>query len=265
MTGILQISDTHIVPEGALVSGRLATDASLVRLVDHLADKLDRIGPVDALLVSGDVSDDGSAESYRRFNAMIAPLDLPVFVIPGNHDLREPMRSAFSAPGYLPASGKLSWRRCIGQIDLIGLDTLVEGSGAGQLDTETLAFLSEALDAAGDRPVLLALHHPPFKCGIQFMDRIGLEGSQLLSQILSLHPGEVRIVCGHIHSTMVASVGGKIAVSAPSPCSSFAFDTRPEAVAGFLDLADGCLLHRWHDGFQSIRLGPTGGDGPFPF
>ncbi len=265
MTTILQISDIHIVEPGALVSGRLATDQSLRRLVARLTDMLERIGSVDALLISGDVSDDGSAESYAHFKSLMAPLDVPMFVIPGNHDLREPMRQAFGDAGYLSISGKLNWHRSIGEIELIGLDTLTEGQGGGVLDAETLDFVKTTLATTADRPVLLALHHPPFQTGIAFMDRIGLQGFEPLAEILSSHRGEVRAVCGHVHSMMIANIGGTTAISSPSPCSSFEFDSRPDAPVGFFDQEDGCLLHRWQGGFQSIRIATQAGNGPFPF
>ena len=97
------------------------------------------------------------------------------------------------------------------------------------------------------------------------MDKIGLENSAALSEVLSGFQGDLRIVCGHIHLMMVASLGRHVAMSAPSPCSSFAFDTRAGAPAGFMDTPDGCLLHKWDNGFQSVRIGPTAGAGPFPF
>ena len=265
MTTILQLSDTHIVREGHLVSGRLDTAGSMARIVARIEEMHDRIAPVDAVVVSGDVSDDGSPESYECFLSVMAPLDVPLYVIPGNHDRREPMRRAFGKGGYLPPSGRLNWRRRVGSVDLIGLDTLIEGQGGGEMDPQTLDFLSSALAEAVDRPVLLALHHPPFACGIEFMDAIGLRGADALAEVLSRHDNDIRVVCGHIHSTMAASVGGKVVLSAPSPCSSFAFDARPGAVAGFFDFEDGILLHRWSDGFVSVRIGCQNGRGPYPF
>ena len=109
MTTILQISDTHIVPKGALVSGRMDTADALARLVARISSIREQIGPIDALLVSGDLSDDGSAESYARFRSLIAPVDLPTYVIPGNHDARDPMRAAFAED--LPKTGPLNWSR----------------------------------------------------------------------------------------------------------------------------------------------------------
>lgn len=265
MTTILQVSDTHIVPAGQLVSDRLDTAASLERLVSRITAIKPAIGPVDAILLSGDLSDDGSAESYARLKTILAPLGLPLFVIPGNHDLRDPMRAAFASDGYLPQSGRLNWSARVGDIDLIGLDTLVEGQGGGVIDAATLDFLEAALRAGGERPVLLSLHHPPFTTGIGFMDRIGLEGGAELECVLSRYEKDIRIVCGHIHCTMISTIGSKVALSAPSPCSSFAFDRRADAPVGFYQQEDGFMLHHWRDGFQSVRISAEAGEGPFPF
>lgn len=263
MTTILQISDTHIVPKGALVSGRLDTGDALARLVDRISSIRSQMGRIDALLVSGDLSDDGSAKSYARFKTLIAPLGLPSYVIPGNHDARDPMRTAFA--DVLPNVGPLNWARQIGDIHLIGIDTLVEGQGGGTLAPESLSFLQDAFSKAGKAPVLLALHHPPFSCGIGFMDEIGLTNRQALRDVLTTHAGPLRIVCGHIHNMIVSDVAGHIAISAPSPCSTFAYDRRPDARVGYMTSEDGCLLHRWEAGFQTVRIGPVAGLGPYPF
>jgi 3',5'-cyclic AMP phosphodiesterase CpdA len=265
MTTVLQISDTHIVRPGQLASGRLDTAGCLEALVASVVADPSRFGTIDAVLVTGDLSDDGSAESYALFKSLIAPIDAPLFVIPGNHDLRVPMREVFADQAHLPAKGKLNWHQRLDDIDLIGLDTLIEGVGGGEIDTATLGFLEKALSASGSRPVLLGLHHPPFQSGIAFMDQIGLSGINALADILSRFEGDIRVVCGHIHSTMVATVGGKTALSAPSPGSTFAFNVQPDAPVGFHDQQDGYMLHRWQGGFQSVRIPMQPGPGPFPF
>ncbi len=265
MTTVLQISDTHLSRAGSFVSRKLNTRDSFVRLVQRVQEVAHQIEPIDAIIVSGDVSDDGSAESYDIFRTLAEGLNAPLFVIPGNHDRREAMRLAFGDEGYLPAAGKLNWRTSVGDILLIGLDTLIEGDGGGELDDETFSFLEAVLAKAGRTPVLLALHHPPFQTGIQFMDRIGLRGGDRLAAILAAHQGPLRVICGHIHCTMVAEVGGKIAMSGPSPASSFAMDLRDGSPAGFMTEPDGFMAHIWRDGFTSTRIGITGGDGPFPF
>lgn len=263
MTTVLHLTDTHIVPKTELVSGRLDTAASLSRLVARLTSCLDQIGPIDAMLISGDLSDDRSAQSYEHFKHVMAPLEIPLHVIPGNHDAREPMRTAFS--DRLPQDGPLNWDVPLGDIRMIGLDTLVEGHRHGLLIPETLAYLKGRLHRAGGAPILLALHHPPFQSGIRFMDAIGLRNKDKFIETISGYSGEIRIICGHIHTMIVTSVAGNVAISGPAPASTFAFDRRQEAKVGFMTQEDGCLLHRWDEGFQTIRIGPAAGAGPYPF
>ncbi|WP_108482297.1 phosphodiesterase [Oceaniglobus ichthyenteri] len=262
MVRILQISDPHIVTPPGIVSGCIDSAAHLKKIVARIIDDLPRIGPIDALLVTGDISDDGSPGSYALFHELIAPLNLPTWVIPGNHDLREPMRAAFSQ---LPKSGRLNWATKIGDLHLIGLDTLVEGAGGGTLDADTLDFLEKELEKAGQGPVLLALHHPPFASGIAFMDRIGLDGIAPLADILRRTQAHVRLVCGHIHSVMMGEVGGAVAMSCPATCSTFATDFRPDAPVGFFTEPGGYLVHDWLGTFRSIHIGPDRGSGPFSF
>ena len=93
MTTVIHISDTHILPDGYLVAKRLNTRQQLHTLVKYLIQHAPEYGPIDAIILSGDVSDDGSLESYSCFKEIMHGLNLPVYVVPGNHDLRENMLS----------------------------------------------------------------------------------------------------------------------------------------------------------------------------
>ena len=55
MTTLLQLSDTHIVAKGELVSGRLDSNAPLERLIQRLQEVREQVGMVDAVLVTGDL------------------------------------------------------------------------------------------------------------------------------------------------------------------------------------------------------------------
>ncbi|MDC1488892.1 phosphodiesterase [Amylibacter sp.] len=265
MTTILQISDTHIIPKGSLVSNVLDTSASLKKLVIRINEIRPQIENIDCVLVSGDISDDGSIDSYERFKSILAPLQLPIYVIPGNHDIRENMRKAFLENGLFQKDGPLNWHKKTGSVNLIGLDTLIEGQGGGTLLPESLGFLKKIINNLKSEPIIIALHHPPFKTDIKFMDTIGLKNIDALKNILRHYKGEIRIVCGHIHCMMITNLNNHIAISAPSPCSTFSYDTRSNAPIGFMSIEDGCLLHNWNNGFKSIRIGLSSGTGPFPF
>jgi len=266
MTQFLQISDTHIVKTGSLVSGRLDTASPLKRLALRIAELQFEVGPLDGIVVTGDVSDDGTAESYALFQSILEPLNLPIFCIPGNHDARAPFRAAFEEAGYLSKTGRLDWHYELGALQIIGLDTLIEGQGGGELTNGTLGFLKACLTDLTQAPVVVMLHHPPFNSGMAFMDSIGLyRGTEQLSEILAEYKGEVLVLCGHIHRNISTQLAGHTVISAPSVCSSFLFNTHHDAPIGFLKQEGGALLHQWADGFKSIRIDPVRGDGPFAF
>ena len=81
MARFLQLTDLHVVAEGARASGVLDTRALLEAAIDRLIAMRAAMDPLDALLVSGDISDDGSAESYAFARAQLDRLGLPMFVL----------------------------------------------------------------------------------------------------------------------------------------------------------------------------------------
>ncbi len=165
----------------------------------------------------------------------------------------------------MPVSGKINWVHDLSDVRIVGLDTLIEGKGGGELDADTLVYLESALDAAGETPVLIAMHHPPFQSGIRFMDAIGLAGIQGLSEVLQNRSNEIRLVCGHVHGFIVGTVGGRVAISSAAVCSSFAPDYRVDAPVGYTTHPGGYTIHSWDNGFRSASVTLADGEGPFPF
>lgn len=264
MTRLIQISDCHVVSAPKLVSGRLDTRLLLARAVDRISADLEKIGPVDGVVVTGDISDDGSIDSYETFLSVMEPIGVPVFLIPGNHDKRESMFEVFGAP-VQGQSEKFQWVRRFDDMQLIGLDTVVPKSGGGAIDAVTLDFLSETLSESPEVPTLIALHHPPFNSGVGFMDAIGLRGFDELREALGQSRAEIRLICGHLHMLVAASLGQHIAISSPATCSSFDTDYRDVAPVGFTTRPGGYMIHEWCDGFRSTCIPLVDGTGPHPF
>ncbi|WP_306113744.1 MULTISPECIES: metallophosphoesterase [unclassified Roseovarius] len=256
-TRILQISDPHLVPPGRLVSGRLDTSGLFEQVIDQILHDLPRLHPVDAVIVTGDVTDDGAPDSYRTFMAQMARLNLPYHVIPGNHDQREAMRQSFASDPVMPAHGPLNWSQKVGALRLIGLDTLIEGEGRGELTAQSLSFLQTEFDTMAEGAALIALHHPPYPCGIAFMDVLGLSGIAELSKVLDRATCDIRLICGHVHSLSIGHVGRHIAVASPSCASSFTPDFRADGPKGFVEKPGGYMIHDWAGSFRSTHV-PAG-------
>jgi 3',5'-cyclic AMP phosphodiesterase CpdA len=91
---VAQLSDPHIVEPGKSPRtpagfGPVDTAGFLSRAVDAI----NRIDPLpDIAVITGDLVDRGEPAEYEHLRRLIAPLRMPVFVIPGNHDARAPLR-----------------------------------------------------------------------------------------------------------------------------------------------------------------------------
>src|SRR4051812_25421157 len=99
---IAQISDPHIGLGEDPADAQDKVTVCLRRAVDHL---MRLPAPPDVVLVSGDCVDGGSMPEYQRFRALLRPLTMPVYVIPGNHDDRVQLQALFGPQGSAPLAG----------------------------------------------------------------------------------------------------------------------------------------------------------------
>ncbi len=270
MTKIIQITDTHIVGRGELAYGRVDTAAALSETVDTINRMLPQLGDVGMVMVTGDLTEHGNAQEYDYFRTLMAPLALPYCVVPGNHDKRDPMRAAFitadGQPGWMPDAGPINWSIDLGDIAVIGLDTLVEGSPHGLLTDESLAYLTKELARFGDKPVLAGMHHPPFETGIYPMDMQNLKNADALLVAIANHPGELRLTCGHVHRSVATVFGGRLCQIAPGTSHAVTLEQRRGAGNSLTVEPGGMLLHELRDGALVSHLIPVGSfAGPYPF
>lgn len=59
----------------------------------------------DVVLLTEDLTDQGSQSAYLHLDELLKPLKVPLFVIPENHDNREERRKAFLKHSYMPLEG----------------------------------------------------------------------------------------------------------------------------------------------------------------
>ncbi|MFP2911081.1 phosphodiesterase [Pyxidicoccus sp. 3LFB2] len=241
---LAQISDFHVGVPGSDVDRRFDSAAQLERAVAHLC----RMEPrPDAVLCTGDLVNDGSPEEYARLAALLKPLAMPWYVIPGNHDDREHLRAAFAHLGYLPPRGFLHYVVELGPLRLIGLDTLVPGAPGGKLCDERLAWLDARLSEAPERPTLVFMHHPPFPTGIHRADAMGLEGSDALASVIGRHPQVERVLCGHLHRPIVKRFAGTVASTCPSTMHQVELDLSLPGRLALVPEPTACQLHLWSE------------------
>ena len=263
-TFLVQLSDLHIREPGRLAYGRLDTAPYLQRAV-HSILRLKQ--QPDAVVITGDLSDFGRAAEYAHLAELLAPLSMPVYLMPGNHDDRDQLRRSFPTHGYLGSEGFVQYAVKVGSLHLLALDTCVPGHSHGTLCEERLAWLEAQLDQCRGEPVVVAMHHPPFETLIGHMDEIGLlKGSEALEALIARHANVERVICGHLHRAIDVRFGGSIASTTPSPAHQVALDLAPDAPSAWMLEPPGFRVHAWSGGRLVTHLASSGSfDGPFPF
>lgn len=261
---IVQMSDMHLKGEGELLYGRIDTQGFLERAVAHV----NALDPrPDIALVTGDLVDGGKQAEYANLRRVLSRLAMPYYLVPGNHDAREPLRAAFADLGYLPPSGFLQYVVEDLPLRLIALDTLVEGKGWGALCDERLDWLAARLAESG-RPTAIFMHHPPFSTGIRVMDGMRLnEGEARFAELVRAHGLVERVMCGHVHRPIQVRWAGTIASIAPSTAHQATLDLREEAKLSMTMDPPGVMLHLWRPEVGLVTHTSYIGDyeGPRPF
>jgi 3',5'-cyclic AMP phosphodiesterase CpdA len=242
---LAQITDLHVSAKGAPFDVANHTAQRLARAVKHLR----RLRPrPDAVICTGDLVNEGSPREYARLLQLLRPLPMPWYVLPGNHDDRDHLRAALAGVGYLPRRGPLHYDVPLGPLRLIALDTLVPGAPGGRLGEQQLRWLDGRLARAGKRNTVLAMHHPPFRTGIEAMDAMGLEDAPALAEMVARYPGVERILCGHLHRAITRRFAGTVASTCPSTAPQVALDLTPGAPVSLVSEPIACQLHLWTDG-----------------
>lgn len=178
---------------------------------------------LDALLISGDLTQDGEIDNHLWLSQRLSQLPYPVYVIPGNHDIVSPQggegtisadafRRCYASCGYANAE-KLYYSQLIApQVRLIGLNSVFFDGGKqtyrGQIDHAQLQWLVEILDASENELVMVMVHHNviehlPGQAQSHLGQRYMLQNAPELLEILS-HYGVQLIFTGHLHVQDIA-------------------------------------------------------------
>jgi 3',5'-cyclic-AMP phosphodiesterase len=220
---LVQLSDPHV---GSLWSGDgSGVDDAAEALARALASVERTLGGApDAVIVTGDIAHTGTDAEYELAKALLDGIGVPVHAIPGNHDDRAGLYRHFPLVGI--ESSEFGYAVPVGPLRLVGLDTTVPGSAHGALDGERVAWLDETLGEDGRAPTIVAMHHPPLLTGVPSLDAIGIDAVQraAFGEAVAGHPQVQLIIAGHVHRTIVSSLGGATVLAIPSTDIQLALD-----------------------------------------
>lgn len=245
---IAQISDFHLKPEGLLAYAVADTATALKRAVEHI----NHLDPrPELVLITGDLVDEGAADSYVLLREILSRL-IPLFVmVPGNHDDKEVLRKTFPEHDYLNHTVEdegedfLCYALEDFPLRLIGLDTVTPGDHGGGFGPQRMAWLERTLAAVPERPTVVFMHHPPFASGIGHMDKEVFRGWREFHALLSRHRQVERVLCGHLHRPIFRRMGTTVVSSCPAIGMQLYLDLRSKAPSTFIMEPPSLMLHFW--------------------
>lgn len=209
-TLLVQLTDLHLMAEPDSVLCQVNTDASLRAVMDLVRANGHR---PDLLLATGDLSQDGSPQAYQRLRSLLEQTDWPVRCLAGNHDDPQTLRETMGLWAQ-PVTDIGAWR-------IILLDSTVPGSNAGHISEEQFDLLEQASALAGDRHVLIALHHNPVQMDSHFVDHMMVDNAQTLFKRLAGLPRARVLLWGHVHQAFDRRRHRLRLLATPSTCFQF--------------------------------------------
>jgi 3',5'-cyclic AMP phosphodiesterase CpdA len=251
------VSDSHFTASGLL--------HGLVPVATTFATALGALEgsgvPLDAVVHTGDIADEGEAEAYlaarEAIDAVAARTGWRVLAVPGNHDDRVAMR------GHLlrlpPSDEPIDAVVDVSGLRVVLLDTSIPRHVEGGLDDEQLDRLRETLREPAEHGTLLALHHPPVPVEVTGLQRLHLTGQERLAA--AMEGGDVRAVLGgHLHYASSSTFAGVPVFVAPATAYAIALRRPGGGVAGLDGGRAVGVLSCYDDGRVGYSLLPAGGE-----
>ena len=222
LVSLVQITDCHIFAATDDCLRGMNTRRSF-EAVSRAA--IDNSGHLDLLLATGDLSQDGSAESYTYLARQFDDMNVATFWLPGNHDEIDSMREHFTGNQIDAAKHIL-----IADWQIVMLDSTISGEVHGRVSGNQLQFLGDCLQAYPGKHGLVCLHHQALETGSLWIDQLGLQDADRLRERITRHDNVRGVLWGHVHQETRQEIDGIEWMSTPSSCVQFKPNSRDFAI-----------------------------------
>ena len=207
MNNLLVLSDTHFLKnkKDSLFGWNVYEQTA------KALDLADQHFNYEGILITGDLTNYGDLESYQLLHELLETKKVPIFALPGNHDLPENQFQIFPQKRMVHLNSKWS---------LILLNSWRRGDIAGELTDEELYFLRTTLEENPQRSFLVCLHHPPYSIGVDWLDELSLSNRDDFWS--NLNENVKGVLFGHAHCSFETKVDELPIMCTPSPWVQFA-------------------------------------------
>lgn len=191
---IIHMSDLHLTKDGHPIWG---TDT-----MEHFNKSIEIIRgmkDVDVIIVTGDISNDGSIWTYQYADIMFASIGIPTFCCPGNHDSLKVMLDDYVPSLYKvlpPACVICGWKIVMLNSVISDDNDLNLNKSRGFLSNDSMSYIKQELDEG--IPTIIALHHPAQEPG-GWLNRKLLDNRNEFNNMISIYDNARLVIYGHTH------------------------------------------------------------------
>jgi len=209
---ILQMSDIYLAADKSENLFDVNVYQVFNSVIDYICKNQKQLN-IDALVVTGNISRDGSSEAYQYFYSAMDRLALPYFALAGNQDNKIRMHEQALTAKNLHSLDKIA----AGKWAFLEINSLVRNEDFGFIDNSELAELEDKIRKNRDKDIAIFLHHHPLPVGTPIVDICNLINGDALLKLCDDYA--VRYIgCGHAHTVSIAKRNNiSIAVS-PAIC-----------------------------------------------
>lgn len=207
----VQISDCHI--DNVEYAMGVNTHVNLKKIINKIIN-ID----TDALLISGDLTHNGTITSYKTLQQILFPVQIKLLVISGNHDIDNNLNTIFSK--------NLFSQFTLRKWEIISTNSVQTSKTSGFLTKNELKKLNFNLTQSIAKYILIVLHHPIVPMNSTWDDSLSLENPKALFNVLDKYPKIQAILFGHAHQAAEFSRLGVKIISCPSTALQFNNETR---------------------------------------
>lgn len=208
---VVQITDMHLFADKAQQLQGHCTYQNLVETVDFLVAAKEE---PHFILVTGDISQDGSEESYQLAREQFERLNAAVYWIHGNHDDESIVKPIFEPSSRLQPLRHFttpSW-------DFIALNTCRRATDDGYLEASELASFWQNIEVAksNHKNIAVVMHHHPYPVATPLVDACMLQQADDFLEQIKQHPEIKLMMCGHVHGDYQMAYGKQMIEACPA-------------------------------------------------
>tara|TARA_B100000614_G_C14512819_1_gene479293 strand:- start:273 stop:1019 length:747 start_codon:yes stop_codon:yes gene_type:complete len=220
---IIQITDLHLRSDKNYNAFEINTFQSAEMIISHISKQHRDIG---ALVISGDISDDETSESYSNLMEITDQINTEIYLMPGNHDSIEEIEKCASNNR---VNSELYFMR--DNWVFFMFNTKKNNSPNGLLKQHEIDIFINMLRENSDKFFMIFLHHHPVKIGSPTMDKMIIENANILLELIEQYKSIRGVSWGHIHNVFETQLNNAKLFSTPSTC----YQSKPKSKSFVID------------------------------